>query len=102
MNGPQGLAAEGTPAPSAAGQALRGPPIERTDPAISDDRSPLLGDAPDDGDAAELYELLERASRLLDRLWNESRSMRAPHLSMQLGEASHSLHRTLIALQRRD
>jgi D-alanine-D-alanine ligase-like ATP-grasp enzyme len=34
----------------------------------------------------------------IDRLWNESSGSAAGSLSIRLGEASHSLHRALIAL----
>ena len=57
--------------------------------------------ATDDEDPLEVCALLERASLRLDQMWNESRGMRDSRLWMQLGEASHSLHRTLIVLRER-
>ena len=63
--------------------------------------SALWETAIDDEDPLEVCALLERASLRLDQMWNESRGLRDSRLWMQLGEASHSLHRTLIVLRER-
>src|SRR5207248_9618836 len=83
----------------ARGRSRRSPRPLVSRPDLASDVDLLGDDCLDGGGTTELYELLDRASRLLDQLWNESRTINAPSLSMRLGEASHSLHRTLITLR---
>ena len=50
-----------------------------------------------DADVTEVVALLRRAAGALDQMWHEA-AFAAPHAVMGLGEASHSVHRALIAL----
>ena len=70
-------------------QAATTPPSWGPSPAGS-------GDA--DG-TVPVTEWLSRAAGTVDRLWNETRCGADGELWMRLGEASHAIHRALMALQ---
>lgn len=60
------------------------------------DRGTSASPAPDD--VVELVGLLRQASVALDRIWRHAITRGAGETVMRLGEASHGVHRALIAL----
>jgi hypothetical protein len=46
----------------------------------------------------EVVELLRQASTALDRIWRQAMSIGAGDTVIRLGEASHGVHRAIIAL----
>jgi hypothetical protein len=54
--------------------------------------------APDGADLIDVLAELRRVAAKLDRLGNQLRGPRMSRLSMRIGEASHGVHRALIAL----
>ena len=62
--------------------------------------------APPDGgvdrNVTEVVGLLRKAAAALDQMWHEALLSAAPHTVMSLGEASHGVHRALIALNQAD
>jgi hypothetical protein len=75
----------------------------------ADRRKPLCGDvatvdheqqvSPGGENLVEVIVTLRRVAVLLDQFWNESLDSDRCRMSMRLGDASHSVHRALIALE---
>jgi hypothetical protein len=55
-------------------------------------------EAPDGEDLVDVLAELRRVAAKLDRLGSQLRGPRMSRLSMRIGEASHGVHRALIAL----
>lgn len=55
-----------------------------------------------DGNVTEVVGLLREAVTALDQMWHEALLSASPHAVMELGDASHSVHRALIALSQPD
>jgi len=60
------------------------------------DPSPCVNDP--DANVTEVVSLLRKAVAALDQMWHEALLSGSPHAAMGLGEASHGVHRALIAL----
>jgi hypothetical protein len=69
---------------------------------LSDDDGPVEAPAGSvrrsDSELAVAREQLRAVTVVLDRLWQDSRESRTDGLSLHLGEATHSTHRALNAL----
>jgi hypothetical protein len=61
---------------------------------------PQNGSAPPTTDLGQVVVLLQQAADAIDGLWNEARVMQSGEVRMALADASHGVHRALIALRK--